>query len=271
LTRRGLLPALVVFLGFSGAFQINLVRIDPSTTVRIVAVAATLIVVGISVLVARRFEPADPETLRELFENPTWGTPRGWRAQRKRMEIVVGGTGGTWRDTEITIGMTVENRSRRPLTVIDLPLVGETVVYEKDLDARIAVGGGQNISARVTRTDPHSPTIHVDLPAPGLARGATTEVVVSYRWPALAHLERGQWTCGLRSVRRGGLLELAVSYPQAAAQRAYVRHRRALWKLEWETKRGQLVSGFDGAHETIAYTVAKGRFDSIVVLDVEGR
>lgn len=76
---------------------------------------------------------------------------------------------------------------------------------------------------QLLRRDGYSPTIVIDLPAPGVVPGAEARFGYSYVWPGVAHLRSDHWIFDLRGVILGGDACLTLSYPSDTSQQAILR------------------------------------------------
>lgn len=267
MSRQQLVALVGWLLALSGAFglvSIPLVRIGLPTVLRVILALLALIVVIIWTLASQL--PQDlPRRLRVLAANNSRAS-RAYVLTSKHLVVEVSRHGGARRDARCLWQYGVHNGSGEVVAEVRLPLLGEVAVEEGDLEVLTAVDGRALGRAWVDYRDNYSPTVVVQLPAPGLPPNADAKVTLAYTWPGLARIAFDTWALDLVGVLPGGVVSAELRYPCAVAQTADVQilHQRAMWRTTRAL--GRVLSDVEDDTAILRYAYTRKRGDLVVLI-----
>lgn len=231
-----LLVALTV-LGAFGTFQVPAIRVELPWQVAITIIA---VLIGLVIVYSGSFGTASlPQHYESLADNRDRAR-RGVVVPQKTLHVIVRDGLEERRTAEFDWTLTITNGAATPLYEFRMPVVAEVALRPSHFRALAAVGNGVPLGrVRVDVGDPHSPSIIVPIPSPGLAPRASTTVRVHYSWPGVASFPDDTWVLDLLGLAVGGCCRLKLDYPAGQVSgRAELVHQFA--RVRWVTPLGAL-------------------------------
>jgi hypothetical protein len=245
-SRRELVAGILLFFAVAGAFGTIQLKGVSITLPWQVALAATLIVAIVLIGMASVHGSTKvPPLHSNLVANVGYGRQKV-TLLHKSLVVEVRGSRALRRDGDFRWTLLVENRSKRPVPVLLVPLIGEVSLREGQLGVSVRLNGGTPSRARVLLDDANSPTVHVPFGMPGLAPGARAAVEVAYRWPGIVSCPNDRWVLDLSNVERGGSVEVTLCFPTGEYQRGRVEVVKERVGLRWVRQLGAAESTDDG-------------------------
>lgn len=267
--------ALIAVLSLTGAVQIHLIDYTPPIWLRLTALLLVLLLLALRFNDWRSKSLALPSTMRHLRANGAPGRKSPYIVVKKELAVRVadaGATGATFgrhdyrRSALFAWSVRLRNTSRDPVRRLELPIVGEIQVDQGDLRVRAEGTLTGTYPTQLLRRDGYSPTIVIELPAPGLTPGAEAGFEYSYVWPGVAHLRSDHWIFDLRGAVPGGVASLTLSYPSDMRQQAVLRRvYRRIGLLQAESLGSVHSTDPHAPCFRVDYTVKKG--DVCLLLD----